>query len=85
MKLSVTLFAIAVLIIPAALAVGGFNGLSLIGTLCAVGAIVAAFVHELRTAPLEPGEYSRLDILDGLGRLEDQDAHDARMRSEARV
>lgn len=68
MRLSAILLVAAILLLPAALAVGGFNGLSLLGVLCALGAVAAEFAHALRVAPLEAGEYSRLDRLDGLGR-----------------
>ncbi len=63
---SIILLAAAILLIPGAWALGGINILTLIGAGLAGGAIVWELAHTVRTAPLVPGEYSRLDELDGL-------------------
>ncbi len=66
MRWSILYLAGAVPLITPAWALGGINILTLIGAGLAISAVVWEFIHAYRTAPLVPGEYSRLDELDGL-------------------
>ena len=67
MRAAKVMFCTAILLLPAALTIRGFNGLSLAGVVLLLGSACTAFAHEVRAAELVGGDVSGWDRLDGVG------------------
>ncbi len=66
LRLAVGMLSTAALLLPIALALPGFNGASMLGSILAITGVITWLVHEYRNAPYGE-DVSWLDELDHVG------------------